>query len=137
MSIKNEYQHQKDIHADTVQFLERAKFESRDNGRTPFQWDGSANAGFTTGIPWIPVNPNYMEINAALEEKDPNSCLNYFRKMVALRKNNPVLVYGKYSLLDKDNSQVYAYTREGEGKKMLILLNFSSKNAILKLEYIH
>jgi oligo-1,6-glucosidase len=133
MSIKNEYQHQKDIHADTLQFLERAKFESRDNGRTPFQWDGSANAGFTTGIPWIPVNPNYTEINAALEEKDPNSCLNYFRKLVALRRNNPVLVYGKYNLLDKENRQVYAYSREGEGKKMLILLNFSSNNAEIKL----
>jgi len=134
MSIKNEYQHQKDIHADTVQFLERAKFESRDNGRTPFQWDGGPNAGFTTGIPWIPVNPNYTEINAALEEKDPNSCLNYFRKLVAMRKNNPAFVYGRYKLLDKDNSQVYAYMREGEGKKMLVLLNFSSKNATAKLE---
>jgi oligo-1,6-glucosidase len=126
MSIKNEYQHQKDIHADTLQFLEKAKFESRDNGRTPFQWDGSPNAGFTRGIPWIPVNPNYTYINADLEEKDPNSCLNYFRSLVRLRKNNTVLVYGKYRLLDKNNPQVYVYTREGEGKKMLILLNFSS-----------
>ena len=129
MSIKNEYQHQKDIHADTLQFLERAKFESRDDGRTPFQWDGSSNAGFTTGIPWIAVNPNYTFINAALEEKTPNSCLNYFRKLVSLRKNNPVLGYGKYKLLDKDNNQVYAYIREGEGVKMLVLLNFSATNA--------
>jgi oligo-1,6-glucosidase len=129
MSIKNEYQHQKVIHADTLQFLEREKFEARDNGRTPFQWDGGPNAGFTTGIPWIPVNPNYTYINAALEEKDINSCLNYFRKLVNFRKNNPVLVYGKYELLDKDNPQVYAYTRTMEGKKMLVLLNFSAKNA--------
>jgi oligo-1,6-glucosidase len=129
MSIKNEYQHQRDIHADTLLFLERAKFTSRDNGRTPFQWDGGLNAGFTTGIPWIPVNPNYTYINAAMEEKDPNSCLNYFRKLVNFRKKNPVLVYGKYELLDKINPQVYAYTREEEGRKMLVLLNFSSKNA--------
>ena len=129
MSIKNEYQHQKDIHADTLLFLENEKFVSRDNGRTPFQWDGGQNAGFTTGTPWIPVNTNYSFINAALEEKDSNSCLNYFRKLVDFRKSNPVLVYGKYKLLDNDNTQVYAYTREGEGKKMLILLNFSAKNA--------
>jgi oligo-1,6-glucosidase len=129
MSIKNEYQHQKDIHADTLKFLEREKFEARDNGRTPFQWDGGPNAGFTTGIPWIPVNPNYIYINAALEEKDSNSCLNYFRRLVKFRKDNPVLVYGKYELLDKDNPQVYAYTRTLGEKKMLVLLNFSATNA--------
>jgi len=133
MSIKNEYQHQKDIHADTLQFLERSKFDSRDNGRTPFQWDDSRNAGFTTGIPWIAVNPNYTYINAALQEKDPNSCLNYFRSLVRLRKNNRVLVYGQYRLLDKYNPQVYAYIREGEGKKMLILLNFSATEAKTEL----
>ncbi len=129
MSVRNEYQHQKNIHADTLKFLEREKFESRDNGRTPFQWDNTPNAGFTTGTPWIQVNPNYTFINAAMEDKDPNSCLNYFRKLVALRKNNLTLVYGKYNLLDKDNPKVYAYTREGEGGKMLIVLNFSSDRA--------
>ena len=129
MSIINEYQHQKDIHADTLKFLELEKFESRDNGRTPFQWDSSVNAGFTTGTPWIQVNPNYKYINAAIEESDPNSCLNYFRKLVKLRKNNLTLVYGKYRLVDKGNPKVYAYTREGEGKKFLILLNFSSTDA--------
>jgi oligo-1,6-glucosidase len=129
MSIINEYQHQKDIHADTRKFLELEKFESRDNGRTPFQWDSSANAGFTTGKPWIQVNPNYKYVNAAIEENDPNSCLNYFRKLVELRKNNLTLVYGKYRLIDKENPRVYAYIREGEGKKFLILLNFSSKDA--------
>jgi oligo-1,6-glucosidase len=129
MSIINEYQHQKDIHADTLKFLELEKFVSRDNGRTPFQWNNSANAGFTTGTPWIRVNPNYTFINAAMEDSDPNSCLNYFRRLVKLRKNNLTLVYGKYSLLDKENPKVYAYTREGERKKFLILLNFSATNA--------
>jgi oligo-1,6-glucosidase len=132
MSIINEYQHQKDIHADTLKFLELEKFESRDNGRTPFQWDDSENAGFSTGTPWIQVNPNYKYINAAMEERDPNSSLNYFRKLAKLRKNNLTLVYGQYSLLDKDNPKVYAYTREGEGKKFLILLNFSETVAIAK-----
>lgn len=126
ISIINEYQHVKNIRGDTLQFLERSKFESRDNGRTPFQWNNTPNAGFTTGTPWIAVNPNYTDINQAGEEGDPNSCLNYFRNLVKLRKNNLTLVYGKYQLLDKDNPTVYVYTREGEGRKMLILLNFSN-----------
>ncbi|MEP7144799.1 MAG: alpha-glucosidase [Ferruginibacter sp.] len=129
MSTLNEYQHQKDIGGNLQQFMERIKFECRDNGRTPFQWDATANAGFTSGTPWIKVNPNYKIINKAMQENDPNSCLNYFRKLVKLRKNNLVLVYGKYELVDKDNANVYAYTREAEGKKMLIVLNFSTGNA--------
>jgi oligo-1,6-glucosidase len=126
MPALNEYQHQIDIHGDTSAYLKRLRFQSRDNGRTPFQWNGSAHAGFTTGIPWIAVNPNYKTINAEEEEKDPNSCLHYFRNLVRLRKNNPVLVYGRYQLLDKNNPNVYAYTREGDGMKFLILLNFSA-----------
>jgi len=102
---------------------------ARDNGRTPFQWDSTANAGFTSGTPWINVNPNYKKVNEAVEEKDPNSTLNYFRKMVQFRKNNLIMVYGKYELLDKDNPNVYAYTRELNGRKMLILLNFTDHQA--------
>jgi oligo-1,6-glucosidase len=134
MPTLNEYQHQIDIHGDTSGYLKRVRFTSRDNGRTPFQWDSSANAGFTTGTPWISVNPNYKKINAAIEEKNPNSCLNYFRKLVKLRKNNPALIYGKYRLLDKDNKTVYAYFRERNGKKFLILLNFSAIAAQTNIE---
>src|SRR5207344_1759379 len=96
-------------------------------GRTPFQWDGSQNAGFSTGTPWIKVNSNYKTINEAAQDKDPNSVLNYFRKIVKLRKDNLALVYGKYTLLDKTNPDVYAYSREMDGKKLLILLNFRTK----------
>ena len=117
-----------------MQFLDRAKFESRDNGRTPFQWSNAKNAGFTTGTPWIAVNPNYVNINAAKEETDSNSCLNYFRKLVKLRKNNPVLVYGNYTLLDTDNRAIYAYLRTGEGQKMLVLLNFSVHTARTRIQ---
>ncbi|HEY2648187.1 MAG TPA: alpha-glucosidase, partial [Puia sp.] len=102
-----EYQHILSIHGDTGTYLKILKFQGRDNGRTPFQWDGSLNAGFTTGTPWIAVNPNYKMINAEEEEKDPNSCLNYFRKLVKLRKNNPTLIYGRYELLDKNNPKVF------------------------------
>ena len=128
----NEYQYQKSKGANLNEFIKRKAFESRDNGRTPFQWDTTFNAGFTTGTPWIKINPNYKTINAAAQESDANSCLNYFRKMVKLRKENAALVYGKYTLLDKDNPSVYAYTRELDGKKFLVLLNFTAKEATVK-----
>jgi len=129
MATLNEYKHQKSIGADMDKYMQRIAFECRDNGRTPFQWDSSANAGFSTGTPWIQVNKNYKTINVAEEEKDPNSVLNYFRKVVKLRKDNLVLVYGKYTLLDKQNPDTYAYTRELNGKKLLVLLNFKAKVA--------
>ncbi len=122
----NEYQHQKNIGGNLQQYMQRIQFESRDNGRTPYQWNSSANAGFSTGIPWLQVNKNYTFINAASQEKDPASVLNYFKKIVQLRRKNLALVYGKYTLLDKANPNVYAYTRELDGKKILILLNFKS-----------
>jgi oligo-1,6-glucosidase len=123
----NEYQRQKNIGADLPAYLKRIAFESRDNGRTPFQWNSAANAGFTTGTPWIKVAPNYKNINAAEQEKDANSTLNYFRRIVKLRKDNLALIYGKYTLLDAQNPDTYAYTRELNGKKLLILLNFTGK----------
>lgn len=125
----NEYQHQQNIGADMRAYLERIAFECRDNGRTPFQWDDTANGGFSTATPWIGINPNYKTVNAVAEEKDPNSVLNYFRSVVKLRRENLVLVYGKYTLLDKQNPDVYAYTRQLGPKKMLILLNFHGHNA--------
>ncbi len=125
----NEYQYQKNQGADMNKFFEKIKFEARDNGRTPFQWTAGDKAGFTTGNPWIKINPNYTEINAEAQEKNPNSPLNYFRKLTKLRKENQVLVYGKYTLLDESSESVYAYTRELNGKKMLILLNFTDKEA--------
>jgi oligo-1,6-glucosidase len=115
---------------DPARFLESVKNTSRDNSRTPFQWDSTSQAGFTTGTPWIKVNPDYPAVNAAAQERDPNSILNYFRRVVKLRKDNPVLVYGRYTLLDRNNPDVYAYIRQGSGKKMLILLNFRAHPAM-------
>jgi len=123
----NEYRHVKNTGGSLTQFMRTAQFSARDNGRTPFQWDAGSQAGFTTGTPWINVNPNYITINAAIQEKDPGSCLNFFRQLVQLRKDNPALVYGSYRLVDKDNPHVYAYTRTLEGKSMLILLNFTAQ----------
>jgi oligo-1,6-glucosidase len=126
---RNMYQKIKNEGGDLHAFLEAQKISARDNSRTPFQWDSTANAGFTTGKPWLKVNPNYKTINVATEEIDPNSPLNYFRKMVKLRKNDLTLVYGKYTLLDKDNPQVYSYTREWKGEKLGVVLNFSMRPA--------
>ena len=133
MPTLNEYQHLKNTGGDIRKFMKNIQFSCRDNGRTPFQWDNSAQAGFTTGKPWIGVNPDYTTVNAAAQEKDPDSPLHYFRKIVALRKENPLLVYGKYALIDKNNPSVYAYTREWDGKKMLIVLNFTAQNAALNI----
>ena len=121
----NYYKKLQNENGDLDYFLQGQKISARDNGRTPFQWDNSKNAGFSNATPWLKVNPNYKKINAAAEEKDPNSILNYFRKMVKLRKALPELVYGRYELLDKENKNVYAYTRTLENKRVLILLNFS------------
>lgn len=132
MPTLNEYQRLVETGGNIPQFLKQIQFECRDNGRTPFQWNSGTNAGFSSGTPWLKVNPNYPSINAATQEKDANSVLNHFRKAVQLRKQNEVLVYGKYKLLDAANKQVYAYTREWNGRKLLIVLNFSAQVAITK-----
>ena len=125
IETKNHYTLLQTQKGDIKEFLEAAKISARDNGRTPFQWDATANAGFTTGTPWLKINPNYKNVNVAAEVGDANSCLSYFKKAVQLRKNNKVLVYGKYQLLDKANEKVYAYTRGEGAEKILVILNFS------------
>ena len=131
----NWYQQIKNKGGDLRQFMEAQKIAARDNGRTPFQWDTTPSAGFTSGTPWLKVNPNYTTVNVVAEDKDPNSCLNYFRRIVKLRKDNPVLIYGKYMLIDPDNPDVYAYTRELDGKRILVLLNFRDKAASVKTSF--
>jgi oligo-1,6-glucosidase len=129
VELLTNYEQVKAKGGDLKRFLEGMKISSRDNGRTPMQWDTTTNGGFSNSKPWLPTNENYKTINAAAQENDPNSCLNYFRKMTKLRKENEALIYGKYTLLDKDNADVFAYTRELNGKKLLVLLNFRNKTA--------
>ena len=100
---------------------------SRDNARTPVQWDDSAQAGFTTGTPWIAVNPNYTEINAKAETEDPNSVFHYYKKLIALRKENPIMVYGKYETLMEDSEELFVYTRTLDEKKLLTVCNFTDQ----------
>jgi oligo-1,6-glucosidase len=114
---------------DLGEFMKNLNFYSRENSRTPMQWNGSKNAGFTTSTPWKKVNPDYKDIHVAKQDKDPTSVLNHFRKMVKLRNENKVLVYGKYELLDKNNEDIYAYTRILDGEKMLVLLNFTDQDS--------
>ena len=94
--------------------------KSRDNARTPVQWDASENAGFTTGTPWIMVNPNYVEINAEAELADENSVFYYYQKLIELRRRSEwsdIIVYGKYDLLDPDDENVFSFVRTLDGKK--------------------
>ena len=97
---------------------------SRDNSRTPMQWDNSENAGFTTGTPWIEVNKNYKTINADNAVKNKNSVFHYYKKLIALRKENDVIAYGSYNPEMEDNTNVCAYSREYEGKKLFVVCNF-------------
>ncbi|WP_223651282.1 glycoside hydrolase family 13 protein [Hymenobacter psoromatis] len=127
IEVRNMYAQLKAEGGDLAQFVEAQKISGRDNGRTPFQWDASANAGFTTGTPWLQLNPNYAQVNAAAEEKDPNSILQYFRQATAMRRQHKVLVYGQYQLLDAANPHIYAYTRTQGAEKVLVVLNFSSE----------
>jgi oligo-1,6-glucosidase len=133
IETKNMYEKIKNEGGDLTYFLEGQKISGRDNGRTPFQWDNKANAGFTKGTPWLKINPNYTSVNVAAQEKDPNSTLHYFRKMVKLRKTLPELIYGECKLLDKDNKNIYAFTRIFGNKKILVILNFSKKNVMFDL----
>lgn len=99
-------------------------FKSRDNARTPVQWDDSAQAGFTTGTPWIAVNPNYKEINAKAETVNPDSVFHYYKKLIALRKQNPIMIYGKYEALLEDSDELFVYTRTFENEKLLVVCSF-------------
>jgi len=121
---------------DMNEFMKVLNYSSRENGRTPMQWNNTEHAGFTTGIPWKKVNENYTEINVADQNKDPNSILNHFRKMTKIRRNNPVLVYGDYDIIQKEHPTIYAYTRTLENVKMLVLLNFSDKNSTIAMSEI-
>jgi len=105
--------------------LEAMRHMSRDNARTPMQWDDSPNAGFTTGTPWLPVNPNCRQINVAEAVDDPNSIFHYFRRVIALRHTDPVVAYGDFTMLIPDDELVYAYTRALDGVSLLVVANFS------------
>lgn len=100
-------------------------YKSRDNARTPMQWDDSENAGFTSGNPWIHVNPNFKNINAKAQVDDADSVYNYYKKLIALRHNSELIVYGNYQLVMPKDTEIFAYIREWNGKKLFVIANFS------------
>ena len=108
--------------------------KSRDNARTPMQWDASPQAGFSSAAePWIKVNPNYAHINVSAALADPDSIFYYYQKLIQLRKANPVMVYGRYELIMAEHPEIYAFTRALEGERLLVLLNFSGSTALCEL----
>ena len=103
--------------------------KSRDNARTPMQWNNHTNAGFTNGTPWIEVNPNYIEINAENESKDPESIYNYYKKLIELRKTNEIFTEGEFQLLLEEDPQIFAYTRTTKTETMCVIANFTAEPA--------
>ena len=113
--------------ADPAAVLRSMRAVSRDNARTPMQWDGSPHAGFTTGTPWIAVNPNHAEINAERAQADPDSVFHHYRRLIELRHTEDVVVDGDFTLLAPDDERVYAFTRRLGNDELLVLGNFSGE----------
>jgi oligo-1,6-glucosidase len=108
---------------------------SRDNARTPMQWDSTDNAGFTTGTPWIAVNPNHKEINAQAEIADDDSVFHHYRRLIELRHTEPAVAHGDFRMLLADHEQVYAFTRTYRTTELLVLANFSGEPAAIEVPY--
>jgi len=110
-----------------IEFLEAANYAGRDNARTPMQWNSTPQADFTTGLPWMPVNPNHKSIHVNAQLDDSESVLNYFRAMAEIRKAYLVLTYGSYRPLESGSDSLFLFFRERQQEKMLIVLNFSDQ----------
>lgn len=106
---------------------------SRDNARTPMQWNDSAQGGFTSGEPWIRINSNYKEINAAQQLGDPASVFHYYQKLIRLRKEKDIIVYGDFEALYRDDDKIFAYTRKLDQEKLLTVCNFSDQDAEMEI----
>lgn len=115
-------------HEEMMGYLKRI---SRDNARTPMQWDDSKNAGFTTGTPWIKVNPNYVHVNAKQQVGNPDSVFSYYQKLIRLRHENEIIVYGDYELLEPENEELFIYTRTLGGERLMVLCNFTDRDVVI------
>lgn len=113
------------------QMMAYLRFKSRDNARTPMQWDGSKYGGFSTKKPWLPVNPNKDTVNVDIESNNQDSVYHYYKKILKLRKCHDIIVYGTYILLEEMHEQLYVYKRQWEDEELLVICNFSEEN----LEY--
>ena len=136
VEMMNAYQEMKSEGGDEDRFLEVARFMGRDHARTPMHWNAAAQGGFSTGEPWIMVNPNFTEINAEKAEADPSSVFHYYRLLIELRKAELDLVYAPTEYQDFVAERVYAYRRLGAEYKFQILLNFSSSEVEVPETYL-
>ncbi len=127
LNAYDEMVHQQGVKPETM--MRYIHHTSRDNARTPMQWDSGANAGFSSAAPWLGVNPNYVYINAAQEKANPQSIYHYYQKLIQLRKQYHIIVYGSYELIYAADSQLYAYTRTLGSQKLLVICNFSEASA--------
>lgn len=127
------YYNEKIQNEDPKDVLERIKKTSRDNARTPMQWDDSLNAGFSKKTPWINVNENYKEINTKKSLEDKNSIFYYYKDLIKLRHENETIVYGDVKLIYPDDENIFAYERNLNGKNILVVLNFYENNVIFKI----
>jgi len=123
----NNYRMFKGLGLSDEKILKITNRATRENSRTPVQWKNEENGGFTTGTPWFNVNPNYTEINVEDADKDPNSILNFYRKLLKFRKENPVVIYGDYKEHNKCSNKIYVYERNYEGKRLLVISSFTEK----------
>ncbi|WDV47371.1 alpha-glucosidase [Clostridiaceae bacterium M8S5] len=115
-------------------FMKGLQYTSRDNSRTPMQWNDNINGGFTKGKPWIKANQNYTKINVKEQEKNPTSILNYYKKAIDIRKKYQSLVYGEFTEINREHEEIYAYLRELETEKLLIVVNFFDNTPQIKIE---
>lgn len=129
----NMYEELKEAHLDEATIMEIIKQKSRDNSRTPVQWNQKPNGGFTTGTPWINVADNYKEINAVEALSDPNSIFYYYQKLVDLRKTHDIITFGEYQLIHADHQQVFAYVRKWQDEKAVVLANFYEQPVTIDL----
>ncbi|MGW7830983.1 glycoside hydrolase family 13 protein [Staphylococcus xylosus] len=134
VAVVNEYNIVKSQNGDVSALLEKHKMENRDNSRTPMQWNNQTNSGFSEHSPWFPVNPNYKTINVADQQQDPNSILNFYKSLITLKKSDDIYTYGTFDLVDKNNEQVFAYTRTLNNKKLLIVANLTNQTATFKYD---
>lgn len=114
-----------DESSDTV--LAGLRAMGRDNARTPVQWDSSANAGFSTGEPWIPVNPNHTTVNVADDRASDRSIFEYYRELIALRHTSSTVALGRFGMLEAEHPQLFAFTRTGDDEVLLVLGNVSGE----------
>ncbi|WP_400243647.1 alpha-glucosidase [Niallia sp. JL1B1071] len=127
IEIHQFYQEQLEEGLSVGKIMESIYAKGRDNSRTPMQWDHTENAGFTTGTPWIKVNTNYKKVNVKGAIADPNSIYHYYRKLIELRKEHEVIVYGNYDLLLENHPEIFAYKRSLNGETLVVICNFSEK----------